>query len=89
MDNVSIHRVSGNVMCRLCLIAHKKINSVNQEHKAKSKAKRLDLCFLFICTEYSLNIRGVGVIANSKSTSADTNSNAIDSVILLVSTPEY
>ena len=89
MEDVSIHNVSGNVMCRLCLIAHKNINSIKQEHKAKSKAKRLDLYFLFICTEYKLNIRGAGVIANSKSTSAVTNSIAIDSVILLVSTPEY
>lgn len=67
-------------MCRLCLIAHKNINSVKQEHKAKSKAKRLDLCFLFICTEYILKSRGVGGIANSNSTSAVTNSIAIDSV---------
>lgn len=49
-------------------------------HIRRSKAKRLDLYFLFICTEYSLKSRGVGVIANSKSTSAVTNSNAIDSV---------
>ena len=49
-------------------------------HIRRSKAKRLDLCFLFICTEYNLNIRGVGVIANSKSTGADTNSITIDSV---------
>lgn len=72
--------MSGSVMCMLCFIAHKKINSVKPKHKARSKAKRLDLCFLFICTEYSLKSRGVGVIANSKSTSADTNSIAIDSV---------